>query len=331
MLLNDCLKEYLYECQIRQYTWKTIKGYRNGLEFLMNYLMQEHDLKNIEEVQTKHLKAFFMYQSKRGRKETYLNGLLKAYRAFFKYVIDEEYISDNPILKVNWMKEEKSIIQTFSDNEVKRMIDTYQGNDFISIRNKAIIAMLFDTGIRCYELCTLTNECIRDDHIVIFGKGKKERRVGKSPYLAKILMKYERVKQFNFEYRNIKSDNKALLVVEKASAGHTVIDKLKNDFQYTNMYKYKEYDARGKAKKKVGYITNGKTKPIMINDFVELFETKQICIKSKDLLSEMKLFAFKNGKMEAITGNHDDLVMAFAMALVGIKSGLNYIGSVKLT
>lgn len=207
MLLNDCLKEYLYECQIRQYTWKTIKGYRNGLEFLINYLMQEHDLKNIEEVQTKHLKAFFMYQSKRGRKETYLNGLLKAYRAFFKYVIDEEYISDNPILKVNWMKEEKSIIQTFSDNEVKRMIDTYQGNDFISIRNKAIIAMLFDTGIRCYELCTLTNECIRDDHIVIFGKGKKERRVGKSPYLAKILMKYERVKQFNFEYKNIKSDS----------------------------------------------------------------------------------------------------------------------------
>ncbi|SDN46785.1 terminase large subunit domain-containing protein [Acetanaerobacterium elongatum] len=119
--------------------------------------------------------------------------------------------------------------------------------------------------------------------------------------------------------------NRALLVIEKASAGHTVVDKLKNDYQYTNMYKYKEYDARGKAKKKVGFITNGKTKPIMINDFVELFETNQICIKSKDLLSEMKLFAFKNGKMEAITGNHDDLVMSFAMALVGLKSGLNYV------
>jgi hypothetical protein len=63
----------------------------------------------------------------------------------------------------------------------------------------------------------------------------------------------------------------------------------------------------------------------MINDFVELFETNQICIKSKDLLSEMKLFAFKTGKMEAITGNHDDLVMSFAMALVGLKSGLNYV------
>ena len=65
------------------------------------------------------------------------------------------------------------------------------------------------------------------------------------------------------------------------------------------MYKYKEYDARGRAKKKVGFVTNSKTKPLMINDFVELFETNQICINSKDLLSEMKLFAFKDGKMES--------------------------------
>lgn len=119
--------------------------------------------------------------------------------------------------------------------------------------------------------------------------------------------------------------NKALLVVEKASAGHTVVDKLKNDYKYANMYKYKEYDARGNAKKKVGFVTNSKTKPLMINNFVELFETNQICINSKDLLSEMKLFAFKDGKMEATFGNHDDLVLSMAMALEGIKSGIHYI------
>ncbi len=119
--------------------------------------------------------------------------------------------------------------------------------------------------------------------------------------------------------------NKALLVVEKASAGHTVVDKLKNDYRYNNMYKYKEYDARGIAKKKVGFVTNPKTKPLMINDFVELFETNQIVINSKDLLSEMKLFQFKDGKMEATAGSHDDLVMSFAMAIVGMKSKINYI------
>ena len=133
-----------------------------------------------------------------------------------------------------------------------------------------------------------------------------------------------------FQYAELVNDigiyyNKALLVVEKASAGHTVVDKLKNDYHYTNMYKYKEYDARGRAMKKVGFITNPKTKPLMINDFVELFETNQIVINSKDLLSEMKMFQFKDGKMEATIGYHDDLVMSFAMAIVGMKSRINYI------
>jgi len=32
MLLEESLKEFLFECEVRKYTWKTIKGYRNGLE-----------------------------------------------------------------------------------------------------------------------------------------------------------------------------------------------------------------------------------------------------------------------------------------------------------
>lgn len=119
--------------------------------------------------------------------------------------------------------------------------------------------------------------------------------------------------------------NKALLVVEKASAGHSVVDKLRHDYAYMNMLKYREYDARGKAKKKVGFVTNNKSKPLMIADFQELFETNQLLINSKDLLREMKLYTFTDGKMEAAAGGHDDLVMAMALALVGLKSGVNYV------
>lgn len=119
--------------------------------------------------------------------------------------------------------------------------------------------------------------------------------------------------------------NKALLVVEKASAGHTVIDKLKNDFRYMNLYKYKEYDKRGNTVKRVGFVTDSKSKPLMINEFVELFETGRILINSKELLKEMKIFTFDGGRMSAPKGSHDDLCLAFAMALYGLKHGLFYI------
>ena len=118
--------------------------------------------------------------------------------------------------------------------------------------------------------------------------------------------------------------NRGLLVIEKASAGHTVIDRLKHDYRYVNMYKYKAYDQKsGKARRQIGWNTDSKSKPIMISDMQEIFETGQCLVNSKDLLQEMKLFQLVGNKMRAASG-HDDTVMAFAMALQGLKSGQYY-------
>jgi hypothetical protein len=115
-----------------------------------------------------------------------------------------------------------------------------------------------------------------------------------------------------------------LLVIEKAESGHVIVDKLKNTYNYPNPYKYKEYDASGKFKKKAGFQTSTKTKLLIINNFVELFELDELLINSKTLLKEMALFAFKDGKMCASQG-HDDTIIATALALHGIKSGIYYV------
>ena len=64
------------------------------------------------------------------------------------------------------------------------MIDFYQGHDFLTIRNKVIMLILVDTGIRLSELTSLTEEQIKHDYIIIRGKGSKERVVPKSPQPA---------------------------------------------------------------------------------------------------------------------------------------------------
>ena len=118
-----------------------------------------------------------------------------------------------------------------------------------------------------------------------------------------------------------------MLVVEKLSAGHTVVDKLyDSNNRYINLYKYKSYDAKGKMRKKPGFETSLKSRPIIINRFVELFEKGEVCINSKGLLNEMKSFQVdNNGKTQAVAGAKDDRVLAFCMALEGIASGLYYI------
>ncbi len=144
-----------------------------------------------------------------------------------------------------------------------------------------------------------------------------------------------KVKPYEFTevvYQVAKFYNRGLLVIEKASAGHTVIDRIKNDKHYVNVFKYKAYDQKtGKSKRQIGWNTDSKSKPMMIADMQEFFETGQCLINSKTLLEEMKLFEYiekttgdtKKQTMKAASG-HDDTVMAFAMALQGLKSRQYY-------
>ncbi|MCI5751835.1 MAG: site-specific integrase [Oscillospiraceae bacterium] len=139
MLISELIDEYIFDCEIKKFTDKTLKGYRNNLLYLEKYLKDSHNITDIKDVRTVHLKAFFKSISDNGRKESYMNGLLKTYRAFFKYAVSEGYITDNPCLKVPWAKEASPLIQTFNDSEVKRMLSVYDESSYIQIRNKAVI------------------------------------------------------------------------------------------------------------------------------------------------------------------------------------------------
>jgi integrase/recombinase XerD len=72
MLLKSLLQEYIFECEIKKYTWKTIKSYKNTNLYLINFLEQEYDIVNVEDVLSMHIKQFMMFQTKKGCKESYL-------------------------------------------------------------------------------------------------------------------------------------------------------------------------------------------------------------------------------------------------------------------
>jgi hypothetical protein len=113
--------------------------------------------------------------------------------------------------------------------------------------------------------------------------------------------------------------NGGMLVIERASTGHAVLSKVKDDYGYYNLYR-----SRGENRKTIdGYSTNSQTKVIMTDDFIEWFEKGMVHINSTFLLNEMLAFVFKNGKREASIG-HDDCVMAMSMAIQAAKDGRYY-------
>ena len=119
--------------------------------------------------------------------------------------------------------------------------------------------------------------------------------------------------------------NKGLLTVEKASGGHSVIERLRHEKRYMNMTKYQTYDEFKRTIWQVGFDTNNKTKSIAVNDAREWFDKGLIDIQSNDLLEEMKMFvAEDNGAFNAVTGSHDDLVSAMWLCIQGMKHGFWY-------
>lgn len=119
--------------------------------------------------------------------------------------------------------------------------------------------------------------------------------------------------------------NKGLLTVEKASGGHSVIERLRYEKHYMNMTKYKTYDEFKRTIWQVGFSTNNKTKSLAVNDAREWFDKGLVDIMSNDLLEEMKVFvAEDNGAFNAVSGSHDDLVSSFWLCIQGFKNGFWY-------
>lgn len=206
MLLNDVLREFLYEIQIKNYTSRTIKSYKNNLARFFKYCENELEITELEEITHLHIKQYLNYLKEKGLTPTYINTILKNLRSFYTYCYKEGYCL-NVAKKVTWLKEKKVIIETFTDNEVRRMLDVYKFDSYINARNKCIMAVLFDTGIRNLELCNLKRSDVRESTIYILGKGNKERLVSISPYLKKVMIKYERIREAYLKDDIIHYDN----------------------------------------------------------------------------------------------------------------------------
>ncbi len=80
------------------------------------------------------------------------------------------------------------------------MPNHFHGRDFLNIRNRAMLALFFDTGMRLQEVLTLRMDQVQEEYILVHGKGNKERVVPVSPYLAKALHQYNNARESYFEH-----------------------------------------------------------------------------------------------------------------------------------
>ncbi|OLO40295.1 recombinase [Alkalihalophilus pseudofirmus] len=207
MLLEDLLDEYLYHNLARGFTEKTIANKRHEFKHFKAFIHEKRAIKEIENITSHDLKAYIRYKQQAGLQSQSIVSLLKMIKAFFNWSVKESYLTENPMNKVDMPKVPKKMITGFTENEVARMINAFTYNNYFESRNKAVIAMLADTGIRSAELRGLKNNDLNETTILINGKGRKQRNVFISPHLKKILIRYERMKKDYFLDKLVETDH----------------------------------------------------------------------------------------------------------------------------
>jgi integrase/recombinase XerC len=102
-----------------------------------------------------------------------------AVRNFYRFLIKSGRIKKNPFIYILNPKEEKKLPNVLTEKETENLMSAAQGEDFASLRDRAIMELLYSTGIRVNELVNLdVNDIdIVSEEIKVLGKGGKERIV----------------------------------------------------------------------------------------------------------------------------------------------------------
>ena len=118
------------------------------------------------------------------------NYYLIAIRAFLKYLARQE-IKTMPSERIELAKVPERSLDLITENELKRLLESTKGSELKDLRDRAILELLFSTGLRVSELCSLTRDIdLTTDELSIRGKGSKVRVVFISDYAKKVLKEY---------------------------------------------------------------------------------------------------------------------------------------------
>ncbi|MEG0619034.1 MAG: tyrosine-type recombinase/integrase [Bacilli bacterium] len=233
LMLEELLEEMLFNEKARGISEKTIKKHNKFLTLFFKYLRTEN-INYLNEVTVRSVRGFLISKLEDGCAESYVNTHLRSVRAFFKYCVDEQYIDydKNPCLRVKWIKERQVVVQTFNAEEIKEILAVAKKSTFFEVKKMAknrtgfqtkftnqrtylMLLILLNTGLRINELVNLKTEHLNETEIFVENaKGKKDRVVHCSPLVYKEYLKYKRVANSFFRYKEIEVENYVFLTKE---------------------------------------------------------------------------------------------------------------------
>jgi site-specific recombinase XerD len=197
--IAEALAEFFIDLKIEERSPKTILFYRDRLKHFVDFILH-NNLKPatlLKDIGSGDIKQFFGTQDS-GHIYAY-HATYRAVRAFLKWCVKQNYLIESP-LTFSPPKLPDVIKPAFTDDELKRIIGACQGS--LGLRNRAMVLVLIDTGIRRDELAHIKVLDINLDArlVSIMGKGRKQRVMPITPTTLKAIWQYLRARRNPSEF-----------------------------------------------------------------------------------------------------------------------------------
>ena len=196
------LEEYLiYIKNVKNYSQNTIKSYNSDIK---------HYFENTESVGE--FSNYLKHLNKNKYSKTSINRKLTSIRTFLSWAVDNNYFNQNQIKIVNNLKVEKKLPNVLTASYINRLLDSLPESSEKDIRDKAILELMYSSGLRVSEVSNLTSNSInKNNSIRVLGKGSKERVLPMTKRAYVSTKKYIETSRPKFE--NDKSKNYLFLGV----------------------------------------------------------------------------------------------------------------------
>ncbi len=174
----------------RRLSPQTSKNYRRDLEALVAFC-EESDVGSWGQLDSEHIRAFAATSFRRGLGAKSIQRRLSACRTFFRYLIREKHVDNNPVTSVAAPKGKKRLPGNLDADRMARLLDI-PGDGPIVDRDRAILELLYSSGLRLSELTDLNCGDIdmQDRTVRVTGKGNKDRIIPVGRHALKALQRW---------------------------------------------------------------------------------------------------------------------------------------------
>ena len=199
---NKILEEYLvFIKNVKNYSQNTIKSYRSDIK----HYFENND--GIGEFST-----YLKHLNKDRYSKSSINRKITSIRTFLSWAVENDYFNENQIQAVNNLKVEKKLPNVLTSSYINKLLDAFPESSEKDLRDKAILELMYSSGLRVSEVSNLTLDSIsKNNSIRVLGKGSKERVLPLTKRAYVCIEKYIQTSRPKFE--NNKSRNYLFLGV----------------------------------------------------------------------------------------------------------------------